>query len=1026
MATKVGGVRDADLLAPGAETQRVIESTEPPARLPARSWRAAEPHSMSLDGSWRFHLSPGPRFAPADAHTSGFDDAEWESIEVPSHWVLGGDADGHRGYPIYTNVVFPIPLDPPHVPDENPTGDYRRHFQAPEWTDSNLVLRLDGVESRSIVTLNGHRVGTTAGSRLPTEFDVTNLVVPGDNVLHVQVFQWSANTYVEDQDQWWLPGIFGSVTLIGRPRGGISDHWLHCNLDPETSEGSIDVEIGQGTSFPVRLEIPELGVDVTWNQPDEVAAVTVGTVRAWSPDSPTLYAAELSNAVDQVSVRLGFRRVEIKGRDWLVNGRRLRIRGVNRHEFHPEKGRVYDAYNVRDALLTMKRHHFNALRTSHYPPHPALLELCDELGLWVIDECDLETHGFELNGWRGNPTDDPAYRENLLDRADRMVERDKNHPCIIAWSLGNESGTGANLAAMADQIRRRDPSRPIHYEGDFAGDYTDVISRMYTPLVAMRTMSEGRGPALTKVPAAMTREADRPMMLCEYGHAMGNGSGALAEYDRAFDELPGWHGGFIWEWRDHGLTASLPDGSTYAAYGGDFGEELHDGSFVCDGLLLADATPTPALAEVAALNAPLRIDVRRDAIRITNNFPALTSDVATFCWTLAAAGDAVGEGSLQVSALAPGESVELPLPDVARHDDPGRDLWLTVEAWAGDSYRAAQPWLATDQDLRLGSGQIRLDNDAPARPRMRPVNEPSVRRDGAEVRVGEGVFDARTGQLLRLGDLTLDACHVELWRAPTENDVLTTHGSYELADPELTDGYGVPGPSSAQRWRDAGLDRLHSRVESITVTDHELVVWQRILPAQGTSGAMAEWRWQQVEDGLRLQMQVSPTGPVLSTWPRIGVHLAIPAAYQRATWVGLGPEQVYPDSRAAARMGRWSLPVDQMRDNYAVPQESGHRGEVRWLQLDGPTPLRVDAAGASHFGFSVNTHDAHQITRARHPHELPASTGTHLYLDAAQHGLGSRSCGPDVLPQYQLWPRQARLDLVFSIPAALPGPNEGR
>ena len=472
---------------------------------PARSWLHSDAPSRSLNGPWRFRLSPTASVAE-DFAADGFDDSGWDSIPVPSHWVLQGD--GAYGRPIYTNVQFPFPIDPPHVPDENPTGDYRRHFDVPaDWSDAErVVLRFDGVESLFKVWVNGDEIGSASGSRLAHEFDVTSSVRPGDNVVAVRVHQWSAASYVEDQDQWWLPGIFRDVTLIARPAGGIEDVWLRTGFD--NGRGRIETEItADATAFPVTLRLPELGIEQVWATAADVAPLDVDGVEPWSAEQPRLYDVTVSTAAESIALRVGFRTVEIRGDQFLVNGRRVVFHGMNRHETHPERGRVFDEEHAREDLARMKRFNVNAIRTSHYPPHPRLLDLADELGFWVILECDLETHGFDKLDWVGNPSDDPAWREAYLDRIQRTVERDKNHPSIVIWSLGNEAGTGSNLAAMSAWVHARDTGRPVHYEGDHAGEYTDIYSRMYASVLGDRA---DRNRRLTLDAAELHSRAGRP------------------------------------------------------------------------------------------------------------------------------------------------------------------------------------------------------------------------------------------------------------------------------------------------------------------------------------------------------------------------------------------------------------------------------------------------------------------------------------------------------------------------------------
>ncbi len=974
-----------------------------------RAHLASDAPALDLCGRWRFRFSPRPDLATPDAADPELDDAGWDEINVPSHWVL--ERPGEWGNPSYTNVAYPFPVEPPQVPDANPTGDYRLAFDVPPgWLadGARAVLRFGGVESVAIVHLNGVEVGVVRGSRLVQEIDVTPELAIGRNLLHVRVHQWSAMSYVEDQDQWWLPGIFREVTLLARPSGGLDDVWLACDFDPATGRGALRPVLRGG--FPVQLSCVDLGLDLQLDGPGD--AIDVGLVEPWSADRPRLYDVTLRNAVETVTLRVGFRRVEIVGDAWLVNGRRLRLRGVNRHEFDQQTGRVFNADQAWQDLLTMKRHNINAIRTSHYPPHPDLLAMTDELGFWVIEECDLETHGFELLGWAGNPSDDPAWRECYLDRAERMVERDKNHPSIVAWSLGNESGTGRNLAAMAAWIRRRDPGRPIHYEGDHAGAYTDLNSRMYPPIEELDDLAAGLGDNRSGVLGTAARLLDRPMILCEYLHAMGNGAGGIADYERTFDAHPMIHGGFVWEWRDHGLLSRTPDGRLFHAYGGDFGEELHDGSFVCDGMTLADGTPTPMLAEYAAVVTPIKLALSGTAVTLTNLRHAGTTADLVIGWQRESDGKPVVEGTLTAVADV-GEAVSVALPQAALAT-PGpwsAENWLTVEA------RLARDTAWAPAGHVVSRAQLSLDATSRAQPPVRPTQQPTI--SDQVLSLGEARFDALTGTLLSLGPVPLGGPWLELWRAPTENDRLRTFGSYELADPAATRGLGLDGPSSAERWRQVGLDRLHPRVLAVGIENDTLVIRQRVAAAAQAAAVEVEFRWQWSGQELVLTVDSQPTTGWRTTWPRIGVHVTLPTGYHDASWFGTGPNENYPDSRTAARVGRFHAAIDELGVRYAVPQETGHRADLRTLTLTGPDlpafTVGTETVAGHRPGFTVSRHSAHELTAAAHPHELPTTTATHLYLDAFQHGLGSRSCGPDVRPEHALYPRAAALEVRFSL-----------
>ncbi len=585
--------------------------------LPARATLDSDAARLNLNGAWRFRLCDRVDNDVDGFWTPEYDDRTWHDITVPGHWQLLG-----HGRPAYTNVDFPFPVDPPYVPDENPTGDYRVRFDLPaSWPGSRSVLRFDGVDSCFAVWLNGTRLGHATGSRLPTEFDVGALLVPGRNVIAVRVHQWSAGSYLEDQDMWWLSGIFRDVTLLARP--SIEDVFVHADYADGRGTLRVEVDVADGEAL---LTVPDLGI---------VNAAPIGPfvldgVRPWSAEQPHLYPATLTAGSETVRLRIGFRTVTTSGGVLAVNGHPITLRGVNRHEFHPDHGRTLDLDTMRADLLLMKQHHINAVRTSHYPPHPAFLDLCDELGMWIVDECDLETHGFRDIGWRGNPSDDPAWQPAILDRMRRTLERDKNHPSVIMWSLGNEGGTGANLAAASAWVAGRDPSRPRHYEGDRASTYVDVYSRMYPPHAEVERIGSRTEDPLPDAAEDAHRRA-LPFVMCEYGHAMGNGPGGVVDYQRIIDAHPRCAGGFIWEWIDHGLgtrTDTSPTAETSA-------RNCTTATSSATGCVFPDRTPSPGLLEVAAVFAPLHMsEVSPGVVRIDSRYDMRDTSHLRFDWAL--------------------------------------------------------------------------------------------------------------------------------------------------------------------------------------------------------------------------------------------------------------------------------------------------------------------------------------------------------------------------------------------------------
>ncbi len=978
-------------------------------RSAPRAWLASDAPQLSLNGTWQFRLHATPRGLDEAAAAPDHDDSGWDQLPVPSHWVLAGD--GAYGSPIYTNVQYPFPIDPPFVPDENPTGDHRRWFTLPDWSVSRYLLRFDGVESVYRVWLNGQEVGVGKGSRLVQEFDVTDLVRPGENLIMVRVHQWSSMSYLEDQDQWWLPGIFRDVTLLGRPDGAIDDVWLRTAYGLDGT-GRIDPEIiAADSAFPVTVEIPELDVQRTFATAADLGAFDVGPVEPWSAESPQLYAASVRSAGETVSLQLGFRTVRIDGDVLLVNERQVIFRGMNRHETHPVRGRMFDEDHARADLIAMLRSGVNAIRTSHYPPHPRVLDLADELGLWVIDECDLETHGFFFVDWLGNPSDDARWEQAYLDRIERTVERDKNHPSVIIWSLGNESGTGQNLAQMANWARRRDTERPIHYEGDYTCAYTDIYSRMYPDFVETAAIGSDTGRiSYLSAPAEAERVRSKPFLLCEYAHAMGNGPGGLSEYDALAEQHRRLHGGFIWEWRDHGLATRTPDGTAYYGYGGDFGEVVHDGNFVMDGMILPDETPTPGLAEFAAVNQPVILTLAAGVLTVRNRYHTSSTEHLRFVASTETDGHPVEESVLVVPRIAAGDTATVVLPASLLTPTGSGESWLTVRAELADD----TSWAPAGHVV--ARSQFALEPPAPA---VRVAGGSTGSAELSDV----ASFDERTGELQSLYGLAVSGPRLELWRGPTDNDRSDSRGSYELGSPEETHGLGVPGPSSEQRWRERGLDRLVHRVQSIEAGRGRLVVRTRVSAANSGRFVDVSYRWQ-VADGLELLVEAVPSPNWDCTWPRVGVRFDLPADLDRASWFGTGPNESYPDTRRAAYVGRFSAGIDELNVAYSRPQETGHRAELRSLELsDGQaTRLRLDTVADRHGhrpGFTFTRHTPQDLDRARHPYELPVNDHSYLFIDNAVHGVGSRACGMDVLPEHALWPGAQQFGLRFADPGRL-------
>ena len=909
------------------------------ALLPPRAHLADDPGVLSLDGTWSFvyHRTDPTPWANVEEpwdEPAVSDDAD--TIDVPSHWVLRGN--GRYGRPAYTNVDFPFPVDPPYPPEANPVGDYHRTFELPDgWEDDLIALRFDGVESQVSVWVNGAWVGMARGSRLAHEFDITDRVHPGENTITVRVHQFSPGSYLEDQDQWWLPGIFRSVSLRRLAPGSIEDLWIDTDYEAGVGYATVEARVlgAREASLVGRLAIDGLGTYLLALEKGDDGRyrsdrLQVGDVRPWNPEDPALYEARVSiNGGDGLvdgerRLRIGFRRVSIEGGVLAANGKPLRLNGVNRHEVRADEGRVFDEEWARADLALMKSMGINAIRTSHYPPHPRLLDLADEIGLWVMLEGDIETHGFEGTGeWIDNPSDDPRWADAYLDRTMRAFERDKNHPSIMSWSLGNESGTGANLAACARWIHERTGGRAlVHYEGDHALEYTDIYSRMYPTLEEVAAVLDDSDlHAEVAVPTHVAAQVDdaarerirrAPYLMCEYLHAMGTGPAGAPGYAAQMSH-PRHAGGFVWEWRDHALWRTLPDGRRALSYGGDFGEEVHDGNFVCDGLVDALSRPDAGTWAWVAAMAP-------DA-------PALAHAIAE------ADSGSVGERD-RLRALADA----LLFPCVDEVNSPYA---------LDESGRVA----------RIGDMPVRIDLSVFRAPTDNDRGRGPIDYWGVDATdlgpLGVGRGEAGTSHAMRWERARLHLLRRRL--VSIEEDGVVRRVVERWAPPAAQFG--------------------------VTLT------WEYAPVRLGGEGPNA----------LSVSLRVVPYGTWPPRVPRLGLRLELPGSTWHATWLGdtmIG----YADMSVPGARGCGSGDACDLWDVCVRPQEGGHRQGLEALSLRGEAGEFL-ILPASPLGWSVSRWSERELAQASHWEDLPDSERLFLWLDVFQDGIGTRSCGPDARPE---------------------------
>jgi beta-galactosidase/beta-glucuronidase len=991
--------------------------------------RGNSPFFKLLNGAWKFAYSQTPEQAPQGFEAEKFEVGAWDTIEVPSSWQMQG-----YGHPHYTNVIYPFPVDPPHIPTENPTGCYKRTFDvSDEWVEDRYVtLRFEGVDSAFHVWVNGIEVGYSEGSRLPSEFAISEYLRPGRNSIAVRVYQWSAASYIEDQDQWWFSGIFRDVYLLVHPKVYLADIAVKAGLDAAYRDGRLAVSVTVGNVGQERARSGRVALQLLNERGEavglEVAEKTftvasegqveldfqaeIQAPRQWSAEDPYLYRAlvtvfdEAGKTLEVVPTRIGFRRVELKDGVFLVNGSAIKLKGVNRHDHHPDLGKAVPyAAMVQDVVL-MKQHNINTVRTSHYPNDPRFLDICDEYGLYVIDETDLECHGFITAGVERKPetgsdapnimnheereriaarwvSDNPEWEASYVDRAARMVERDKNHASIIMWSLGNESFFGRNHEAMAAWIRAHDTSRLIHYEGDRKAKVADVFSTMYTSVENLAKLGE-------------QTDLEKPHILCEYAHAMGNGPGGLTEYWETIYAYRRLQGGCVWEWCDHGIRQRTPDGREYFAYGGDFGDEPNDGNFVIDGLVSADRVPSPGLVEYKKVIEPVKVelvDKAQGVVRIQNRYDFSDLSHLAGAWSLIREGVVVQQGVLALPEIPAQEVATVQIPFVLPEDTRGWEYWLNIDfvlavdtRWAKQGHEIANAQFLVAEADPDGFGVVQ------ARPALQSHIEGSTLViEGPEMEVR---FDLVYGSISSWVSQGISLIEVgprlAFWRATTDND--RGFGTQALAE-----------------WKECGIDRLRQRIDEVKWEHVEggqavkIEVSARIAPPIKSWGIMCRYEYTVYGTGdIVVEVKGVPAEGGPRRLPRIGLELRLPRQFASVSWYGRGPGESYVDTKEANRVGVYEKTVDELYTPYTFPQENGNRSEVRWVAVADQRGAGLLAVGMPELSFSLHRYTTEQLEAARHTYELEDSGQLIWHLDYRQDGIGSSSCGPDLMPQYCL------------------------
>jgi beta-galactosidase len=1006
---------DPAVLHVNTEKPRATMMVYPSSQLARTGEAARSPWFQSLNGVWKFKPSANPAQRPVDFYRSAYDDANWEAIRVPGNIETQG-----FGTPIYVNAGYAFSYErenprPPH--DDNPVGSYRRTFTVPAaWSGRRVLLHFAGVDSAFYVWINGRRAGYSEDSRTPAEFDVTELVHAGTNVLAVEVYRFSDGSFLEDQDMVRLSGIFRDVYLWSPPVQHVRDFEITTAFDSayrdarltvkaqvqnagaQSAAGTLTVELLDHTGARVAIATQDVSV-TSGRESSATFDLNVPNPRQWTAETPALYQAllTLENAsgtiLEVIPAPVGFRTVEIRNGQILVNGQPVLFKGVNRHEHSPDTGHyVTTALMIQDIEI-MKRHNINAVRTSHYPNAAEWYDLADRYGLYLIDESNVECHGFGTNP-RNRLTNNPAWTAAYVDRAQHMVERDKNHPSVVIWSLGNECGDGTNIAAEYQWVKQRDPGRPVHYEGaaKTSGSNSDIVSYMYP------------SPASTERNAKARPEA--PLLLCEYTHAMGNSNGGLKEYWDVFYAVPNAQGAFVWDWVDQGIRQPVPAQrrrdakETFLAYGGWWEDPRgirNDNNFNQNGLVSADRVPHPGLAAIKYVYRSIHAapqDLATGRISVKNWFDFVNArEIAEGLWTVTGAnGEIVASGRLPDLDIPPRQQREytIPLPVAARMA--AGEHFLNLQFLT----RADRAW--TKKGHELAWEQWPLNTVSPTAG-SEPTAMPALRmQDAGQLIRFRGqdfalIFDKLQGtigsytykgvKLLERGPLP------DFWRAMTDNDIGAWKSVVNQArqDPAL----------DLSRWREAGPSRRIRSVEATRTSAGTARVTVRAdLPAVAGSYTLTF----DIDGAGRVLVEAAyvPGDAPLPMMPRFGTELVVSAGLEQITWFGRGPEETYID-RAFERVGRYSSTVAGQWVEYSRPQEHGNKVDVRWMTLTNADGIGLMARGLPLLSVRASHAPKADVERAAYTFQIPRRPETFLNLDLRQMGVGGVNSWSE-----QAWP----------------------
>lgn len=948
----------------------------------------------NLNGVWKFMFLDAPEYSPEGFFNSDFDVTKMDDITVPGNWQLQGYGKMH-----YSDLWYNFPINPPYVPTENPTGIYKRTFFVEEsYRDKKIIIRFCGVDSAYHLWINGKEVGYSKVARNESEFDITDLIRVGEeNDVTVRVYQWSDGTYLEDQDMWWESGIFRDVELIGVPKDGINDYKVIADLDDEYKNGIFKVEAFLRTTKEVNVtfELVDAGENTVFTKTvvakegkaciDEVIA----DVNHWTAETPYLYKLFMTvedngQIVEVIPQNVGFRNIRLNGETFLVNGVAIKFKGVNRHDYSPQNGRVVSREEIEKDIILMKQFNINAIRTSHYPNSYYLYDLCDEYGMYLIAETDLECHGFELTGDYKWITDDPSWELAYVSRMTRMIERDKNHPAIIFWSLGNESAFGCNFRKMTDVAHEMDPTRLVHYEGDFDVESADVYSTMYT------WIENPKKPYLMK---DIIEKSKKPHIHCEYCHAMGNGPGNLKDYQDlvyAHDKL---QGGFIWEWFDHGIESFTESGEKYYRYGGDFGDDPSNKDFCIDGLIMPDRTPSPGLYEYKKVIEPITttaVDIQKGIINLLSRYDFANLDRFNLVYKVMEDDVILQTGFMAVPSIEARANKDITLPyDLSVIKvKPGAHYYVNISYQLREdtSYASSGHELATAQfELPLYKEGIMV----------RPEGILNVEKEhttlhvkGANFSLDFNLVNGNLMNIVRDGMQVLSkGPRLTLWRAPISNDM-------EIID-KLKKVYFLHLEHEVVMNIDYHMEGNILKVEVDTINSTTNSAWHFKTKYVYTVCPSGD---------ILIDVEGTPSGRVdlaPDMLPRIGVSMHLDKSMEHVRYFGMGPGENYADSKEAAQMGLYANTVDGLFTNYVIPQENGNHMGCKWVSMTNDRGMGLLASTEGDFNFSASWYEDKDLDDAKHTCDLVKRDYIVFNVDYKQNALGTNSCGQWQLDKYR-------------------------